>query len=412
MGLERAASFVARLAGRWSSTVGDRRVSHRWGSLTSVDLSGFTRLAERFALDDAAGAEELNAAINAQFQPLIETAAQFGGDVLQFGGDALLVWYEGDAHEQRAAASAWRMQQQLALTGRVETAVGPVRLRMSVGIATGEVTFALIGTTHRELLVLGPTATRTVQLEARAQARQILLSDDTAATLPKASLVQIDEGVWRLRRGVDAPPARLGDVDPVEALTFVPPQVRPIIAADVTTAEHRRVTVAFVNVPGTDRLSGVAGERALIEMLDVVQQAADRAVTEFEVCWSATDIAPNGFKLLFFAGAPVAMEDDAGRLLRTALLIAEDCSEFGVRIGVSTGLAFAAEVGNPQRRTFAIIGDTVNLAARLTGAAATDRPLASTATVRGVAVDVAHWSRGHADGEGQAPAGLGPRGAR
>lgn len=381
-GSANAGAYASRLGAGWSTLVGAGRITRRWGSLASVDLSGFTRLSERLARHDAAGAEELNATINAQFEPLIEIAAGFGGDVLQFGGDALLIWFEGAHHEQRAAAGAWRMQRSLAAHGRVHTPAGPVRLRMSVGVASGEVTFALIGTTHRELLVLGPTATRAVELESRASAGQILLSDATAQQLPASAVADAGDGAWRQRRDVAAPSGELATADPAGALAFVPPEVRPIVLAEVTTAEHRPITVTFVNIPGTDALAGHDRQHELGALLDRVERAAERAVAEFGVCWSATDIGPDGFKLLFFAGAPLALEDDAGRIIRTALLIAHECRDLHPRIGVNSGLAFAANVGHPHRRTFAIIGDTVNLAARLMGKAAPGRPLVAPATVR------------------------------
>ncbi|MBK8333896.1 MAG: hypothetical protein IPL07_16390 [Acidimicrobiaceae bacterium] len=73
-GSANAGAYASRLGAGWSTLVGAGRITRRWGSLASVDLSGFTRLSERLARHDAA-AEELNATINAQFEPLIEIAA-------------------------------------------------------------------------------------------------------------------------------------------------------------------------------------------------------------------------------------------------------------------------------------------------------------------------------------------------
>ena len=378
---DRASAYVARLATNWSARFGDQRIVRLHGTLASVDLSGFTRLSERLVLNDSGGAEELNAAINSQFIPLIEIAHGLGGDILQFGGDALLIWFEGAEHATRACAAAWNMQRCIVEHGRVETPLGPVRLRMSVGVATGVFTFAVIGRTHRELLVLGSEATRTVDLESRANAGEILVSDATAGELPQQSIRSVGDGAWKIRRSIESAAFTLDPPAAGVASSFLPPEMRPIVEADIVTAEHRRVTVAFVKVPGTDVLAEVGHEADAIEVLDRVADAADAAVEQFGVCWSATDVGPDGFKLLFFAGAPVAQEDDAGRVLRTAGLFVERCADLGLNIGVNTGRAFAANVGHPDRRTFAIIGDTVNLAARLMGKSQPSRPLTVEASV-------------------------------
>ena len=56
-GSANAGAYASRLGAGWSTIVGAGRISRRWGTLASVDLSGFTRLSERLARHDAAGAE-------------------------------------------------------------------------------------------------------------------------------------------------------------------------------------------------------------------------------------------------------------------------------------------------------------------------------------------------------------------
>ncbi len=391
----RFAPYVAALAADVAAQGGTGGVVRRTGTLASVDLSGFTKLSERLALADVTGAEEINAALNLQFGPLIEIALRHGGDVLQFGGDALLIWFEGEHHAARAGAAGVMMQASIRHHGRVETSAGVARLRMSVGICSGEFTFTVIGETHRELLVLGTNATRTVELEGRAGVGEVLACEQTAASF-EGVVEDVGEGAWKLRRS-----AASGDIpldviptsvaDGLSAYEFVPPEMRPIIAADVATAEHRPVTVAFVLVPGTDRLTAPGCEPELSDLLGRIATVADRTVRDFGVCWSASDIAPDGFKLLFFTGAPLASEDDAGRVLRTADAFASTCGDLRVRIGVNTGLAFAADIGHPRRRSFAIIGDTVNLAARLMGKSAPGTALVSPSTI---AASRSHWATG------------------
>ena len=83
-----------RLAGEWDRRFGDRSFAEIDGTLVKVDLSGFTRLSERLGASSVTGAEELNVVLNDVFGGLIDIAHDHGGDILQFGGDALLVYLE------------------------------------------------------------------------------------------------------------------------------------------------------------------------------------------------------------------------------------------------------------------------------------------------------------------------------
>ncbi len=93
----------------------------------------------------------------------------------------------------------------------------------------------------------------------------------------------------------------------------------------------------------------------------IVQDAADR----YEVCFLGSDIAADGGKLLLSGAAPRAVGDDEERMLLAMRQVIEAAPRLPVRIGVNRGNAFASDVGPFYRRTYAVMGDTVNLAARL-----------------------------------------------
>ena len=102
--------YVPRLIRGWSDEPDGPRVRALDGSLVSVDISGFTALAERLAVNGKAGAEELVGRISAVFDDLIGVAERHGGDVLKFRGDALLLFFVGDRHAERACGAASDMQ--------------------------------------------------------------------------------------------------------------------------------------------------------------------------------------------------------------------------------------------------------------------------------------------------------------
>jgi adenylate cyclase len=89
-----------------------------------------------------------------------------------------------------------------------------------------------------------------------------------------------------------------------------------------------------------------------------------------------------GDALLAFWGAPGAMPDAADRALAAARAMqaeaaalnrrwaAEGKPALGVGIGLQRGAAFAGTIGSPRRLEYTVIGDAVNVAARLSKAAA------------------------------------------
>src|SRR6476469_2780773 len=95
------APYLPRFVVDWSSDE-TTRVREIEGTLVSVDLSGFTRLSERLQAKGRAGAEELVLAVSGIYEGLIGIAERHLGDVLKFRGDALLLFFAHDGHEERA----------------------------------------------------------------------------------------------------------------------------------------------------------------------------------------------------------------------------------------------------------------------------------------------------------------------
>ena len=88
------AAFVPRLAAELATESGSTWTNVD-GSMLSADISGFTALSEKLAGKGKAGAEEITELINTCFAALIDAAYGYGGEIIKFGGDALLVLFRG-----------------------------------------------------------------------------------------------------------------------------------------------------------------------------------------------------------------------------------------------------------------------------------------------------------------------------
>ncbi len=374
--------YVPRLVRGWSAAYGDRTAVEVDGSLVSVDMSGFTALSERLSAKGRAGAEELILLISGVYEGLIRIAERRGGDVLKFRGDALLIFFDGDDHGARACVASAEMQWLIGETGRTTSSVGPVELTMAAGVYSGPCQFFLPGVSHRELVVTGPAATATILLEDAAQSREILVSAETARSIDGAWHAETRQDGVLLRPDVVA--AAAGDVAPPldpppmpDLAEFIPVPLRPVLATESAEAEHRQATVAFVKFTGVGAALERDGLAALGDRIDQLGTVVGNAVDALGVTWLESDIDVDGGKVYLTAGAPATPGDDEERMLRALRTILDEGCGLPLRAGVNRGHVFAGEIGAASRRTYAVMGDTVNLAARLAGRAEPGQMLAT-----------------------------------
>jgi class 3 adenylate cyclase/predicted ATPase len=364
--------YVPAIALEWEARASGRSWLATDASLLFVDISGFTNLSERLAARGRIGAEELTSVLGSVFGRMLDIVHARGGSMLKFGGDALLLMFEGDDHALRATTSAIQMRAALRDASKEKTSVGRVNLRMSSGVHSGPVDLFLVGDSHRELIVTGPTASITTEMEATADAGEILVSRDTAALLPPAFVGEAkgDGLLIRRTRVSDAPPVRDMGGDPSTAIApLVPVALRDYLASGAADSEHRIANVGFVKFKGVDALLASEGHEAVATHMDYLLSAIQEAADAEQITFLATDIDTDGGKVIVATGVPVAQHDDEGRILRALRSVVETPTVFDVRAGVNRGHVFAGSVGGRWRATYTVMGDTVNLAARLMAAA-------------------------------------------
>ncbi|PZS32625.1 MAG: hypothetical protein DLM58_09465, partial [Pseudonocardiales bacterium] len=353
------------------------------GTCVLADISGFTKLTERLATRGKAGAEEMAELLNGAFGELLTAAYDFGANLIKWGGDAVLLLFDGAGHARRAARAAWSMQQAMHRIGRLQTSCGLVRLGMSIGVHSGEVDFLLVGSRFRELIVTGPAATWTTRMEKIAQRGQVVLSSATAQLLPANCVGAAHGDGWLLTRPpqVAMSPNRRPKRPGVDLGPAVCDHLRDHLRGGQVDHEHRWITVGFIEFSGADELLAEHGAKSLVDSVTYVVDAVQEAAAANDVTVLASDLAENGGKIIITSGAPHAAGDAETRVLSTVRRVVHPGGRLSLRAGVTCGRVFAGDYGPFYRKTYSIAGDVVNLAARLMAQALPGQVLATPAVI-------------------------------
>src|SRR5256885_4587694 len=169
-----------------------------------------------------------------------------------------------------------------------------------------------------------------------------------------------------------------------------------LLASPVTQApairavegDLRPVTILFADVRGFTRLAEVLPAEQLVAAINGCFEVLDTAIAHYggEVDKFLGDAVMATF------GAPTAHDDDPRRAVLAALDMQSAVShmnarlrkqigcELELRVGINTGVVLAGPIGSRRKRAYTVMGDAVNVAARLEHAAPVGSVLIGEAT--------------------------------
>jgi adenylate cyclase len=147
------------------------------------------------------------------------------------------------------------------------------------------------------------------------------------------------------------------------------------------------ISVLFVDVRGFTSLAERMPPAEVAERLNRFYALASKAIFEYD----GTLDKLVGDQVMAFFGAPLYAKDHPDRAVRVAVRIIEGINDLaeseGMKVGagIATGDAFVGNVGEGAVADYTVLGDTVNVAARLQGAAAAGEILLTEETYAHVA---------------------------
>ncbi|MCB9125704.1 MAG: tetratricopeptide repeat protein [Caldilineaceae bacterium] len=365
------------------------------GAALFADISGFTPLTEALVLELGAqrGAEELTRFLNLIYDAVIDEVHRFGGSVIAFAGDAITCWFDGD-NGYRATTSALAMQEAMRPFAALTTPGGAsISLTMKAAVATGPARRFLVGDPGGRVLdaLAGETLVRLAAAEHQAGKGEVIVDTATLAALDHAELGDRrrdpEKGEeFAVVTALEAPaaPAPWPTLDPASLATAdVRPWLLPAVYERLQSglgnflAELRPTVALFLRFDGIDYDADDQAGAKLDGYMRWVQSIAAR----YDGTLIDLNIGDKGSYLYINFGAPQAHENDAERAAATALALRTPPAQLAfigdVQIGISQGRMRAGAYGGANHRTYGVLGDEVNMAARLMMAATPGQILVS-----------------------------------
>eukprot|EP01132_Coremiostelium_polycephalum_P002067 gene2067-2553_t len=355
-----------------------------------ADISGFTALTERLGTHGKEGVELLTQNLNRYFEILIKIVKRYGGDIVKFAGDAVLAHWPTNGEilnrVRIACECAIALQKQLH-----NFPVPGGFLTLHIGVGCGAIAGLYVGGASGkvEFLIAGEALIEATLCEKEADPGETYISPQTQEKMkPYASFSQkkgktnyklesinvhldknskysdMEDSLMAIDRNrfLQELPLLMDMEDSLKR--FVPNAViNQLKSHDHLAAELRFITVMFVNLS-----YGIPDPVKDLNKLQSIVYELQTIVYKYEGTVRQFIIDDKGCILIAAWGVPPwSHEDDPSRAVEAAMEVVVNLFKLKVisTIGVTTGKCFCGDVGSDERREYAVVGDIVNLSARL-----------------------------------------------
>lgn len=344
--------------------------SHFYAYTMFIDLSGFTPLTEKLMEKGVEGAEEISFVINNIFAPLVNLVYQKDGFIPYFAGDAFLAIFPKEESRMDADSffkTAYALQKQFNNKELIEAKLGKIDIGVKIGLSVGKVSWGIVGKENiKTYYFRGEAIDGAVQAQSVAANQQIVFDQLLFAKIQqKYHIKKVDQQHFLMDQEFGPLAPSQDSITFDKTIAELTHQFLPdaILDSDIK-GEFRNVISIFIS------FSGLSTHDEMNDFAKVVLEE----VKDFSGYFKEIDFSDKGGLMVIFFGAPVSFENNEQRALEFVLGVRtkiqqREFSNLKFRVGMTNGVAYTGMVGGDEMSQYAVVGTSVNLAARLMGKA-------------------------------------------
>ncbi|MGB0839072.1 MAG: tetratricopeptide repeat protein [Chitinophagales bacterium] len=356
-----------------------------------LDVSGFTSTTQQLMQRGDDGAEVLSALLNTIFDPMINTVHEYGGIITFFAGDAFMCVFPRLSDDDKTLPNnsnyilecARKLQGFFKRKSIYDTIFGSFELQIKIGIAYGNVEWGIVGGKNKKAFFFkGITIDLCTKAESHAQKGDIILHKSVANYIPhKADILeQFNPNYFKYTAHFSPPFPKTVQNTTTEIATpnhfkfefnrnltqEVVQKFLPSVVVELKEqGEFRNIASVFIAFEGVETY----------EKINLFALIVLNLTTQFGAYFNSIEYGDKGGVMICFFGAPLAHENDLERALSFALIVKREAARrdelqgLKIKIGITTGKAYAGFIGGAERCEYTAIGNIVNLSVRLMMAA-------------------------------------------
>jgi len=338
-----------------------------------IDISGFTAMTEKLAIQGRAGAEELSDILNFLFTTSVKAVYSHGGFIVNFAGDAFTALFQdyGDnpALADAVIAAAVTINGFFAKNQIYCSRYGSFNFGVKAGLAYGDAGWQIAENDHNSsdsraiYYFQGSAVDNCAKAEHLAQMGDIILHSSFAKQLTtelQQSLLPVGDDGFTL---------------PADILAMIENK-----SVKMEKLENNALYCELLEkFCGRNELNFPIGEfREIVSVF--ISFTADNPSELLQMIFGnreifggsqpKVDFGDKGGTVLLFFGAPVAYENNHERALKFILTLQKECrllntaENLKIRAGLADGLVYSGFNGSDARSEFTCLGNAVNLSAR------------------------------------------------
>lgn len=322
------------------------------GTAMFVDVVGFTSMTQDLIEHGKAGAEVLSEVIYQIFEPIIDSVYIGDGWIISFEGDALTAVFPDSDRESaiRSACEIQRLLNQITLN----TEYGEFPLQIRIGLSSGEIEWSIIESESQNTFYFrGSAIDKCSQCEHQAEPGEIIIDKDLKNEIKESIRAEKKNEKYYLIKNFKEKEKRVPSFKSVKIDESVISQFIPEAILNLRElGEFRNIVSLFISFSGDGNL-------------DEFIKNIIKKVHRYGGYFNKVVFGDKGGIMLIIFGAPTAIEKSALRASDFALHLISSSEDFNIRMGITSGVVYAGMVGGGNRMEYTVLGEVVNLSARL-----------------------------------------------